>query len=458
MPTINKLIGFDDSSDTYTFYRERISDGVLFPYDTTQGVEFVPWSNGTVEIPDNLVSADSHKENYPDGSGHSFAEIVKSKQIKMTNRELWNSKMTTYLVKLPYQYARLVIPSNNVQGFQVPSFKQGEWQVRQFQVQGTMETIDQIKYAPWDANTTWPAEAIAQMDDDINSAVEETKRIVIADSYQTWDALTSAAELSKALKLFTRLLKGAVNPVRSFARLVSESREPKKVAGRWLEYRYGIMPTILEIQDLMKLITEVGFAYKTSRSTRTGSLTLPTDAPDDANGVNITERQHDWRVSATGKARYGTSSLRALDQISVNPFLTGWELIPFSFVVDWFVNIGDYIQAQTLSLMDHSEQRMFCVSIKKVDSWRQYHRRRYTAYGNLPTYDTVGNAYYMQNILSDHSDHLLRDWKREHYTRRIFYPSDAVLSFKPNLNWQRFLDSIALSTRSTSKSFGNLRL
>jgi len=38
--------------------------------------------------------------------------------------------------------------------------------------------------------------------------------------------------------------------------------------------------------------------------------------------------------------------------------ITAWELIPFSFVVDWFVNFGDYIQALTPKL-----------GIKGLSSW-----------------------------------------------------------------------------------------
>lgn len=51
-----------------------------------------------------------------------------------------------------------------------------------------------------------------------------------------------------------------------------------------------------------------------------------------------------------------------LRQYSANAFLTAWELIPLSFVIDWFVNIGnmlsstlgnnqfDYVEAATISL------------------------------------------------------------------------------------------------------------
>lgn len=451
MPQIDKLVGFDPSSDTYTFQLKNDLDGLLYPFESTSNVDFVPYTQETINLPE--LVADSRYRR-PPAKGLPFSEVKKSGLIKMTDHEAWYTTLSTHIVRLPFEFAKLVVPYSYIQNFSVPSLKQGIWQARKFHMQGTLDSIDEIINASWD-----PAYNLPHSNDpldDIDDAVHEVKRVVVADAHQTWDALTSAAELPKALKLFTKLLKGAVSPVRSFAKLLKDSRNPRNLANNWLAYRYGIMPTILEIQDVMRVIVERGFAYKTSRSSRFGTWKQDPPPASVTGPLKYTERWDNWRVNAVGKTRYSTSSLRALDQISVNPLLTGWELVPFSFVVDWFINVGDFIQARTLDLVDHATQRSFCVSIKRDLGWRQYYRRQYTASIASPQYDTVGNAYYWLNPLSDHSDHLIKDWRHEGYSRRVFHPSDAVLRFKPNLNWSRFLDSIALTNRSTISSMRKL--
>lgn len=44
-------------------------------------------------------------------------------------------------------------------------------------------------------------------------------------------------------------------------------------------------------------------------------------------------------------------TLMRLEQFGLaNPTAVAWELVPFSFVADWFVGIGDYLAAQTALL------------------------------------------------------------------------------------------------------------
>lgn len=42
---------------------------------------------------------------------------------------------------------------------------------------------------------------------------------------------------------------------------------------------------------------------------------------------------------------YDQSHFKTFQQIGLtNPLLLGWELIPFSFVADWFIQVGDYLE------------------------------------------------------------------------------------------------------------------
>lgn len=48
------------------------------------------------------------------------------------------------------------------------------------------------------------------------------------------------------------------------------------------------------------------------------------------------------------KCRINNDALAAFQQMGlVNPALVAWELVPYSFVFDWFIQVGDWLTAQT---------------------------------------------------------------------------------------------------------------
>lgn len=114
----------------------------------------------------------------------------------------------------------------------------------------------------------------------------------------------------------------------------------KDISGRWLELQYGWLPLISDVYEAAK-------AYE--------SLT------SDARVNTVTESiQKQWRGNASCEpvnyscygnvqenARYiyeMTETLSVPRSLGLtDPLSVAWELIPYSFVVDWFVPIGDYL-------------------------------------------------------------------------------------------------------------------
>ena len=225
-----------------------------------------------------------------------------------------------------------------------------------------------------------------------------------------------------------------------------------------MEYRYAIMPAFYSVQDISELIKERNNAYKTDREKRVITYNNVTDVPliNTHNSYLYQEVSGTTTIRAVGKARYNLSNLnlRLFDQVGLNPFVTAWELIPFSFVVDWFVNIGDWVQAQTSSLVDLAMQRSFCYSIKHelrvVTKLRIKEVEQF-----IKPYPELGGS-----VVHEHPidlDDVLTTELISHYERHPFHAGDTQIVLDAFLNWKRSLDAFVLSNKPLIKALRSLK-
>lgn len=114
----------------------------------------------------------------------------------------------------------------------------------------------------------------------------------------------------------------------------------KDISGRWLELQYGWLPLISDVYEAAKAYESLTSGARVNR---------------------VTESIHkEWRGNASCEpgnyscygnvqenARYiyeMTETLSAPRSLGLtDPASVIWELIPYSFVVDWFIPIGDYL-------------------------------------------------------------------------------------------------------------------
>lgn len=110
------------------------------------------------------------------------------------------------------------------------------------------------------------------------------------------------------------------------------------LANLWLNYRYNLMPNIYLLQDIEKALARIEHEFITARSKQVDDGVMEGDG---------------WRFTfpitlrCVIKRRFGDKSRFTAGgpQISADIFTTAWELVPLSFVVDWFVRIGDFLAA-----------------------------------------------------------------------------------------------------------------
>lgn len=125
----------------------------------------------------------------------------------------------------------------------------------------------------------------------------------------------------------------------------------KSAANRWLEYQYGWRSLMFDIYGIMELIELQ--AEKRHIITGTSRYETGTDpsyplAPPIGGTMIKTGRgvragamcRMDWEVENAVAQTHNRLGL-------LNPLALAWEAIPFSFVIDWVVPIGNYLNSLT---------------------------------------------------------------------------------------------------------------
>lgn len=122
----------------------------------------------------------------------------------------------------------------------------------------------------------------------------------------------------------------------------------KDFAHNWLQYKYGWYPLVKDARD-----AAVALAALTNRPIRqavtaTHSAQVSDLYVHNADFCTVTEK----RLKMTRKRYkyYLTEDFSPIASLGfTDPLPVMWELIPYSFVVDWFVPIGSYLEARSFA-------------------------------------------------------------------------------------------------------------
>jgi hypothetical protein len=116
----------------------------------------------------------------------------------------------------------------------------------------------------------------------------------------------------------------------------------KRLSDNWLEYHFGWSPLISDIGEYVKVFTSP-IPKLQVRANGYGTNGLISHS-----GNNTYISQFATRCQLLADFWISNPNLNLADQLGfINPASVAWELVPFSFVVDWFVNVGDIIASCT---------------------------------------------------------------------------------------------------------------
>lgn len=171
-----------------------------------------------------------------------------------------------------------------------------------------------------------------------------------------------ASTIGRIAKSYTSLKKGRVKDAVKYLGLNYTPSKHKGLKKRtapeaWLELQYGWKPLLGDIHTMIDqdwgIIT--GLVKGTSRITYSSGKR----AKDDNNRDCSQLLSQVTRVTSRCVVSFNGSALDAATRVGLtNPALLAWELLPFSFVVDWALPIGTYIERlgvfQSVSISEYS--------------------------------------------------------------------------------------------------------
>jgi len=210
-------------------------------------------------------------------------------------------------------------------------------------------------------NSTYPVEIPFEME---NEAVTKALN----------DIADQKANIGEDLATFRQTLRLLSNPCTTLLSSLKEAWGDKSIrkflnrsirdvkrnpidfsAQKYLEYVYGWKPLVSDIYGIIELAKQQGqrpflLHGKGVSKRRLGGGTSNYHDFSEANNVRWTSTQEDAKVSAHiyGRIDPDAQGLRTLNQLGLlNPLSLAWELVSWSFVVDWFCPIGPVFNALT---------------------------------------------------------------------------------------------------------------
>lgn len=173
-----------------------------------------------------------------------------------------------------------------------------------------------------------------------------------AKFWEGFDALTFLAELRKTVSLILNVHKTAALHLAKKPSQVSSSKA-------WLEWNYGWMQIVRDIMSIMGAFDpQKGLIQRYQKGSSTVYNDTETKVIRLPNGEGYTAVVEDT-VSLGLRGVYAAKVVADL-RTFFNPLLTLYELIPYSFVLDWFVSFGSALRSISSDLIASTSTGCIC--------------------------------------------------------------------------------------------------
>lgn len=125
-------------------------------------------------------------------------------------------------------------------------------------------------------------------------------------------------------------------------------RKAKAFSNNYLEFHFGWSPLVNDIGSAVNVLQGgVPPSRVSGRGKATARYRTSQDIPP-KKGWDWTDSDYKTECKIVADIAVDDPNLWLANQLGyVNPATVAWELVPFSFVVDWFVNVSDFLSGYT---------------------------------------------------------------------------------------------------------------
>jgi hypothetical protein len=222
-------------------------------------------------------------------------------------------------------------------------------------------------------NQIGTAAAISEVEDDAKRAYFRKLKA----TYQQMSGMVFLGELRESLHMIrhpAEALRHSINPylseVERHKRRFSGNKERmlKAISGSWLEHSFGWQPLIADTKSAVDAYNQVADRQKIQRISAGAIRKKPVSSSFGISNLNTSGYSgvgyfshdltgyHSVRYRGCVKAKVDAKKIDGIfDSFGFNSkeFVpTIWELLPWSFLVDYFGNVGDVLEASSTSTTD----------------------------------------------------------------------------------------------------------
>jgi len=207
----------------------------------------------------------------------------------------------------------------------------------------------------------WPGELATELFQSATSAlfskVQKTREtgfngaVFLGELPSTWGMFVGTAR--RVTNAYRAVRRGNLAAARRALGAPPGSSKSKGIANNWLELQYGWLPLLSDIDAAARklanriktrpVVYRVSATSSISRTSRT-PITTYVDSYRTSPGLQVKTENYSVRIGIAYTVSDENVAL-ASELGFTNPALIAWELLPLSFVFDWIISVGDWLQA-----------------------------------------------------------------------------------------------------------------